>query len=286
MASSRLDPTSPGGSFSGTLPIFSELTLEPIPESFKKGFSKNPAPPVCLVDPYDKNLFDRPHPYLTPAASPKTSQSTPSGHYIHQKCPSFLDDDDEDNFGKPDSKKLIETVPVLVPKIPPLVSLYNARPNPPSSSQLFVIKFQDILWTTSTKDIQKFLSCIDIPLGHVPPYFTHGIHIIISPSSKENMAFVEVPTMELANKALATKKSLLAGRKVKMSLSSQEELLVALFPRHVIKKDGNEIELGAVFVSRDVCAILSLFTPTCYVSKLLDYYQFVEAPDLWYGDAF
>ncbi|OUM67613.1 hypothetical protein PIROE2DRAFT_58657 [Piromyces sp. E2] len=104
---------------------------------------------------------------------------------------------------------------------------------PVPTTYLPVVKLSNIPWDLSQKDVLAFFYPLKIPAAHEAPYFTQGIHIIMNRTSGKTFsdAYIEFVTIEDANIAIETRnKTILKGRIVTISRSSQEELMKSLFP--------------------------------------------------------
>eukprot|EP00842_Homolaphlyctis_polyrhiza_P003354 jgi/Hompol1/4019/HPOL_006879-RA len=111
--------------------------------------------------------------------------------------------------------------------------LLYSRPNAPSTLHYAVVKVSNITWDINTSDILAFFGDLPIPVGHVAPHYHHGVHVIMDRQTNKtrNECFVEFPQLDQAQQALRMRRrSMLKGRPVIVEMSSQEELITALFP--------------------------------------------------------
>jgi hypothetical protein len=218
-------------------------------------------------------------------------QSINSNEYIHQKYPSFLDDDDSfsdkllsssseievkssseievkssselevkssSELEEKSNPELSSSQQIIIAKISPLVLLYESRPAIPNSSNFFVVKLSNIADDITQEDIDQFAFPIPLIHGHRYPYFTETVHIIFETkcepkSHKSGSVFIEFPTEDLANEFLVKSKArpVLQKKMVDSTLTSQDILLKYLFRKFKIETCKSDIENGHIYVSKN-----------------------------------
>ncbi|KAJ3038185.1 hypothetical protein HDV00_000930 [Rhizophlyctis rosea] len=114
-----------------------------------------------------------------------------------------------------------------------LGALLQLRENVPSTKEFAVLKLRNISWDLSISDVQAYFAPLLVPAGHLPPFYTQGIHIIMNRTTGKTLSdcFVEFPTYSDAQRALELhSRGILKGRVVVAQWSSQAELMSTLFP--------------------------------------------------------
>jgi hypothetical protein len=143
----------------------------------------------------------------------------------------------------------------------PLKTLLESRPIIPNSSNYAVLKISNILWDTTHQEIREFFEPHSIPRHHLPPYYMEGIHLILNRQNGRTLheCFIELPDMDVARDILQDKirkRQLLGGKMVRIELSSQRELRMALFPRFTIQRGNIGIQQGAVYLQKEEISFL------------------------------
>jgi hypothetical protein len=143
----------------------------------------------------------------------------------------------------------------------PLKVLLESRPNVPDSSDYAVIKICNIQWDTTHQEIREFFEPHCIPRHHLAPYYMEGIHMILNRETGRTLyeCFIEIPEKDTALDILqdkSRKRQALNGKLVRLEMSSQRELRMALFPRMTIEREKTGIQQGAVYLQRDEISFL------------------------------
>ncbi|KAJ3054061.1 hypothetical protein HK097_002752 [Rhizophlyctis rosea] len=114
-----------------------------------------------------------------------------------------------------------------------LSTLLHLRKNVVSTKDFAVLKLRNISWDLSIPDVQAYFAPLPVPIAHLGPYFTQGIHIVMNRTTGKTLSdcFIEFPTYSDAQRALELHgRGILKGRVVVAQWSSQAELMAALFP--------------------------------------------------------
>ncbi|KAJ3326335.1 hypothetical protein HDV06_000211 [Boothiomyces sp. JEL0866] len=130
-------------------------------------------------------------------------------------------------------------------RTPALVQLYESRRNVPSNSNYSVFKICGLSHETDNWDLINYFYPIHIPNSHSAPYFTECVHLVMNSMTGKYDAFIELPTKTLAKGFynFTGSKRFMHGDLLTIQLSTQEELIRALFPRHKLNstEDGSNI---------------------------------------------
>ncbi|KAI8995911.1 hypothetical protein BC832DRAFT_315172 [Gaertneriomyces semiglobifer] len=114
-----------------------------------------------------------------------------------------------------------------------LLKLYHLRACPRPTTDFAVLKLSNIAWNLSIADVVAYFAPISVPVAHLPPHYTQGVHIIMNRSTGKTQGdcFIEFPTFTDAQRALELHaRGILKGRVVIAQWSTQSELMDALFP--------------------------------------------------------
>ncbi|TPX63335.1 hypothetical protein SpCBS45565_g06678 [Spizellomyces sp. 'palustris'] len=114
-----------------------------------------------------------------------------------------------------------------------LVTLLQLRPNVPSTTKFAVLKLSNIAWNLSISDVVAYFAPFKVPVSHLSPHYTQGVHIIMNRATGKTQSdcFVEFPSYTEAQRSLDLHaRGILKGRIVVAQWSSQAELMDALFP--------------------------------------------------------
>ncbi|TPX63005.1 hypothetical protein PhCBS80983_g00175 [Powellomyces hirtus] len=114
-----------------------------------------------------------------------------------------------------------------------LVVLLHLRPNVTPTGSFAVLKLSNIAWNLSLADVASYFAPFTIPIGHVAPHYTQGVHIVMNRATGKTHSdcFVEFPTYTDAQRALDLhSRGILKGRIVVTQWSTQAELVDVLFP--------------------------------------------------------
>jgi RNA recognition motif-containing protein len=148
-----------------------------------------------------------------------------------------------------------------ISKLPALKLLLESRSNIPDSSDYAVIKLSNIPWDTTQQEIREFFEPHAIPRHHLPPHYMEGIHLILNRDTGRtlNECFIEFPDSDVARDVVQDKgkrRQVLNGKYVRVELSSQRELRMALFPKFFVEREKPGIQSGAVYLSREEISFL------------------------------
>ncbi|KAI8917017.1 hypothetical protein DFJ77DRAFT_547854 [Powellomyces hirtus] len=172
----------------------------------------------------------RPSPLLLQSPRPRKPSSHPSGSPIMKKynanefdfvsspCEA-IDQDKEQALMKASTNSL--------------VVLLHLRPNVTPTGSFAVLKLSNIAWNLSLADVASYFAPFTIPIGHVAPHYTQGVHIVMNRATGKTHSdcFVEFPTYTDAQRALDLhSRGILKGRIVVTQWSTQAELVDVLFP--------------------------------------------------------
>jgi hypothetical protein len=208
--------------------------------------------------------------------SPRSNPTTPSPSVKshHEKArellgPSFWKDSMGNSSDSLFSRDCFGTSPVTeqiddasdASKPPTLKVLLESRPNVPDSSDYAVIKVSNIPWDTTHQEIREFFEPHPIPRHHMPPHYMEGIHLILNRETGRtlNECFIEIPDADVARDMVQDKgkrRQVLNGKYVRVELSSQRELRMALFPHFFVERDKPGIQSGAVYLNREEISFL------------------------------
>ncbi|KNC98165.1 uncharacterized protein SPPG_06569 [Spizellomyces punctatus DAOM BR117] len=114
-----------------------------------------------------------------------------------------------------------------------LLTLLQLRPNVPSTTKFAVLKLSNIAWNLSISDVVAYFAPFKVPVSHLSPHYTQGVHIIMNRATGKTQSdcFVEFPSYTEAQRSLDLHaRGILKGRIVVAQWSSQAELMDALFP--------------------------------------------------------